>query len=55
MKSEQTVLLVDDDPHLLAALRRALRAEPYELLIAESPGAALWLLATRPVDVLPVK
>jgi DNA-binding NtrC family response regulator len=52
MKSEQTVLLVDDDPHLLAALRRALRAEPYELLIAESPGAALWLLATRPVDVL---
>ena len=48
----QTVLLVDDDAHLLAALRRALHNEPYELLDAASPGAALWVLATRHVDVL---
>src|SRR5688500_1458244 len=52
MHSEQTVLLVDDDPQLLAALRRTLRFEPYKLLMAESAGAALWLLATTPVDVL---
>jgi CheY-like chemotaxis protein len=45
-------LLVDDDPRLLAALRRALHSEPYELLDAASPGAALWVLSTRHVDVL---
>lgn len=48
----QSVLLVDDDARLLAALRRALHYEPYELLIAESADAALRLLATTPVDVL---
>jgi DNA-binding NtrC family response regulator len=49
---EQTVLLVDDDTHLLAALRRALRFEPYQVLVAETAGAALWVLETTPVDVL---
>jgi DNA-binding NtrC family response regulator len=48
----QTVLLVDDDPRLLGALRRALRHEPYELLVAETADAALWVLASAPVDVL---
>ncbi len=52
MRMNQTVLLVDDDPHLLAALRRALRSEPYEVLLAETAGAALWLLASDRVDVL---
>jgi two-component system, probable response regulator PhcQ len=52
MHVKQTVLLVDDDPHLLSALRRALRFEPYEVLLAETAGAALWLLASSRVDVL---
>jgi len=52
MRTQQTVLLVDDDPHLLAALRRTLRFEPYALLLAESATAALQLLRTVPVDVL---
>jgi two-component system probable response regulator PhcQ len=52
MLEPQTVLLVDDDPHLLTALRRALRFEPYQLRLAESAAAALWLLETTPVDVL---
>ena len=52
MPAEQTVLLVDDDPHLLAALRRALRHEPYEVVLAETADAALWLLGTTAVDVL---
>jgi DNA-binding NtrC family response regulator len=52
MHMKQTVLLVDDDPHLLSALRRALRSEPYEVLLAETAGAALWLLASARVDVL---
>jgi DNA-binding NtrC family response regulator len=48
----RTVLLVDDDPHALAALQRALHAEPYTLLVARTAVAALWLLAAQPVDVL---
>lgn len=52
MSHAQTVMLVDDDPKLLAALRRALHFEPYDLLLAETTSAALWLLATRPIDVL---
>ena len=52
MRLEQTVLLVDDDAHLLASLRRALRAEPYTIVVAGSPTEALGLLASRPVDVV---
>ena len=37
----QRVLLVDDDRNLLAALRRALSREPYEVVVAESADAAL--------------
>ena len=34
------VLLVDDDPNLLAGLRRALRKEPYEILSTTSGECA---------------
>ena len=41
----QKVLIVDDDPRALAALRRALAKEPYEVTTAEEPRIALrWLL-----------
>jgi response regulator RpfG family c-di-GMP phosphodiesterase len=46
------VLLVDDEAHILSALRRVLRREPYELLTAGSPQEALALLAERAVDVV---
>ena len=46
------VLLVDDDANLLAALKRALRTEPYEILTAGSAGEALQAMATRTVDVV---
>ncbi|MCR4438165.1 MAG: response regulator [bacterium] len=46
------VLFVDDEPHVLAALRRSLRKEPYELLCATSAAEALRLIATVPVDVV---
>lgn len=52
LSARQTVLLVDDDPRLLAALRRRLYHEPYELLVAETAEAAFLLLRTVPVDVL---
>lgn len=46
------VLLVDDDANLLAALRRALRREPYRIFAAETPQAALALMAREPIDVV---
>ena len=41
------VLLVDDELHLLAALVRALRAEPFDLVTAGSGAAALDVLRTH--------
>ena len=46
------VLLVDDEAHILSALQRSLRREPYELLTATTPAEALALLAQRAVAVV---
>ena len=47
-----TLLLVDDEPRILAALRRSLRREGYEILTAESVPEALTLLAEHSVDLI---
>ena len=44
------VLLVDDEPRILSALRRALRREGYEIRMAETPLEALRMLEAEPVD-----
>jgi len=49
---QATVLLVDDDPHLLRALRRVLRNQPYRLLTAPNGNEALLILKTQAVDVV---
>jgi len=46
------VLLVDDEPHVLEALKRALRHEPFDCLTAISGAAALQLLERHRVDVV---
>ncbi len=46
------VLLLDDEPNVLSALRRALRKEPYDLLCACSAEEALDILDRRPIDVV---
>ena len=46
------VLLVDDEPNVLMALRRALRKEPYQILTACSGNEALDLLETTEIDVV---
>jgi CheY-like chemotaxis protein len=46
------LLLVDDEPRILSALRRSLRREPYELLVAESCHEALRLVESQPVDLV---
>lgn len=48
----RTVLCVDDEPHVLSALRRALRAPGLNLLLANGGPEALALLARQPVDLV---
>jgi response regulator RpfG family c-di-GMP phosphodiesterase len=45
------VVCVDDDPAILSALRRLLRAEPYEFLCTDSPDEALEIVRTRDVSL----
>jgi CheY-like chemotaxis protein len=46
------VVFVDDEPHVLAALRRLLRTEPYELVTLEDPVEALDLTGSRDVRLI---
>ena len=48
----RTILLVDDEPSVLAALRRTLRPDGHRVLIAGSAAEALGHLAVEPVDLL---
>jgi diguanylate cyclase (GGDEF)-like protein/PAS domain S-box-containing protein len=49
---DRTLLLVDDEPNVLAALCRLLRKEGYRILTADSGAEGLELLATQPVQVI---
>jgi DNA-binding NtrC family response regulator len=48
----ESILFVDDDPLLLAALRRLLLGEPYEVRTCHDPVAALRELAVEPPTVV---
>ena len=52
MSERPLLLLVDDEPRILSALRRTLRREGYEIITAESSSEALELLAERPVALV---
>jgi two-component system, probable response regulator PhcQ len=47
-----TILLVDDEPHVTEALKRAFRREHYEFLTAASALEAQTILEQRHVDVV---
>jgi len=47
-----TVLAVDDEPNILAALRRLFRATGWRILTAANGEEALALLATEPVNAV---
>jgi two-component system, probable response regulator PhcQ len=49
---EACVLFVDDEPHVTAALRAALRREPFRILTADSGAEALALLGAEEIDVV---
>jgi CheY-like chemotaxis protein len=48
----KTLLLVDDEPNILAALQRLLRRDGYTILASDDPLKALDILADRQVDVI---
>ncbi|QXE11498.1 MULTISPECIES: HD domain-containing phosphohydrolase [Pseudomonas] len=47
-----TVLLVDDEEAILNSLRRLLRGQPYDVLLATSGAQALEMLEQQPVDLV---
>jgi signal transduction histidine kinase len=50
--SEYEVLFVDDDPHILAALKRCLRREPFQCRFAGGGTEALEMLSRQPSDIV---
>ncbi|MBI3285022.1 MAG: EAL domain-containing protein [Burkholderiales bacterium] len=51
-KPERTLLLVDDEPNILAALKRLLRRDGYQILTATGGHEGLEILETTKVDVI---
>ena len=51
-KPLRRLLLVDDEPNIVAALKRLLRSEQYQIFTAHSGPQGLELLAEQPVDVI---
>lgn len=49
---ERTLLLVDDEENIIAALSRVLRREAYTILRAENGAEGLDILARYPVGVI---
>ncbi|WP_347170435.1 HD domain-containing phosphohydrolase [Pseudomonas salmasensis] len=52
LATKSAVLLVDDEESILNSLRRLLRSQPYEVVLATSGAQALEIMATRPVDLV---
>lgn len=50
--SRPRLLLVDDEERILSALRRSLRREGYEILVAGSVAQALEILSRQPIDLI---
>lgn len=48
----ETLLLIDDDPHILRALQRLFRQDGYRILTAQSAAAGFELLALNEVQVV---
>ena len=51
-KEPPTILLVDDEPQVLALFRRLLRPYPIQLLTVESVDAAIPILENQPIHIL---
>ncbi|AZF03968.1 HD domain-containing phosphohydrolase [Pseudomonas sp. R5-89-07] len=52
LATKSAVLLVDDEESILNSLRRLLRSQPYEVVLATSGAQALEIMAARPIDLV---
>ena len=52
MSGDPLLLVVDDEPRILSALRRSLRREPYAVVTVESFREAFRVLESQPVSLL---
>ena len=52
LATKSVVLLVDDEESILNRLRRLLRGQPYDVVLATSGAQALEIMATRPIDLV---
>lgn len=52
LQQRPTVLLVDDEEPILNSLRRLLRGQPYDVLLATSGEQALAIMAERNIDLV---
>ncbi|UUZ57482.1 response regulator [Massilia sp. H-1] len=51
-KQKRTLLLVDDEPNIVSALKRLLRRDNYQILTAHSGEEGMQVLAANDVDVI---
>ena len=51
-EGQALLLIVDDEPRILSALRRSLRREPFEVIAVETTREALHVLESQPVDIV---
>lgn len=47
-----TLIVVDDDKGILAAIQRVFRNEPYDVLLSDDPFEALARIKDRPIDAV---
>ncbi len=52
MADQPLVVCIDDDPQVLAAIRRLFRREPWQLLTLEDPREVLQVVSTLRVDLI---
>jgi DNA-binding NtrC family response regulator len=52
LSNDYGILLVDDEPAILAALRRTLRGRGYRIFVADDPHQALRLLDRERIDLV---
>ncbi|WP_122764800.1 response regulator c-di-GMP phosphodiesterase, NosR family [Pseudomonas viridiflava] len=52
LATKPTILLVDDEESILNSLRRLLRGQPFDVVLAGSGALALEIMAAQPIDLV---
>ena len=52
LATKPTILLVDDEESILNSLRRLLRGQPFDVVLAGGGAQALEIMAAQPIDLV---